>query len=37
LIDQILSEEEELTGIHKQQIDFEVDIVKEEMKLLGDV
>jgi len=32
-----LTEEEELTKIHKNQIDSEVDIVKEEMKLLFEV
>jgi predicted RNase H-like nuclease (RuvC/YqgF family) len=37
LIDKILTEEEELTGSHKQQIDNEVEMVKEEMKLLYEV
>ena len=37
LINQILEEEEVITQKHKEHIDSEVDIIKEEMKLLADV
>jgi hypothetical protein len=37
LIDKILSEEEDLTKIHKNMIDSEMDIVRDEMRLLVDV
>eukprot|EP00344_Euplotes_crassus_P009542 CAMPEP_0197018576 /NCGR_PEP_ID=MMETSP1380-20130617/80180_1 /TAXON_ID=5936 /ORGANISM="Euplotes crassus, Strain CT5" /LENGTH=313 /DNA_ID=CAMNT_0042445821 /DNA_START=635 /DNA_END=1576 /DNA_ORIENTATION=- len=37
LIDLILEEEEEVTNSHKEQIDSEVETVKEEMKLLYEV
>lgn len=37
LIDLILEEEEEVTNSHKEGIDYEVETVKEEMKLLYEV
>ena len=37
LIDLILEEEEQVTNSHKEGIDYEVEVVKEEMKLLYEV